>query len=117
MRNLSNRSQCQSPKLSNPLGDWICHREKLVGVLIEKQVIIAEMRPAHVPVKIFGLHVKRKHISENGIRRSAYVFGGRSRQIRSCCEWSVASLRELQSLFRIRLVHCILHYCLTFLES
>jgi hypothetical protein len=70
------RSERKSAKLSNPLGDWIGHREKLVGVLIEKQVIIAEMRPAYVPVKIFGLHVEREHIRENGIHRAAYVFGG-----------------------------------------
>src|SRR6266567_6945331 len=109
--------QCNTTNLSNSLGDWIGHREKLLSVLVEEQMIITEMRAAHVPVKILGFHVEREHIRENGIHSACYVFGGRMRQIRSRCERCVASLRKLQSFFRIRLVHCILHYCLTFLES
>ncbi len=71
-------SQRDSAKLSDSLGDWIRHRKKLIGVLVEEQMVIAEMWTAHVPVEIFRLHVKREHIGENGIHRAAYVFDGRS---------------------------------------
>ena len=69
-------------------------------------MVIAEMWPTHVPVEIFRLHVEREHIGQNGVHGAAYIFSGRSRQVRSRSERCVASLRELQSLFRIRFVHC-----------
>src|SRR5207249_2039630 len=105
-RDLADRSERDSAELSDALSDWICHRKKLIGLLVEEQMIIAKVRTTHVPVKIFRLHIERKDVRENGIHRSADVFGGRTRQIRSRREWCVASLHELQSLFRIRLVHC-----------
>ena len=55
-------------------------------------MIIAEVWTAHVPVKIFGLHIEREYICENGIHRAGYVPGRRMRQVRSRREWGVASL-------------------------
>src|SRR5438093_1968255 len=72
------RSQRKSAKLSNSLGNWIGHRKKLIGLLVEQQMVITEMWTAHMPVEIFGLQVEREHISENGIHGAAYVFGGRT---------------------------------------
>ena len=68
--------QCNTTNLSNSLCDWIGHGEKLVGVFVEEQMVIAEVWAAHVPVKIFGFHVEREHIRENGVHRAAYVFDG-----------------------------------------
>src|SRR5436190_8602708 len=76
-------------------------------------MVIPEMRTAHVPVEIFRLYVEREHIGENGIHRSAYVFDGLARQIRSRRERCVPSLRQLQSFLRIRFVHGILPCSLT----
>jgi hypothetical protein len=104
-RDLADRVQRESAKLSNALGDWIRHGKKLVGVLVEQQMVIAEMRAAHVPVEIFRLHVKREHISKNGIHGAAYIFSGRVRQISTRGQGCVASLHQLQSFFRIRFVH------------
>src|SRR6184192_1114372 len=73
-RDLANRVQRDSPKLSDPLSDWICHGEKLVGLVVEKQMVIAKVRAAHVPVEIFRLHIEREHIGENRVHRSAYIF-------------------------------------------
>ncbi len=40
----------------------IGHGEDLVRVLIQEQMVIAEMRAAHVPVKIFRLQIQREDI-------------------------------------------------------
>jgi hypothetical protein len=42
-----------SPDLPSTLCNGIGHREKLVAMLGEQQVVIADMRSAHVPVKVF----------------------------------------------------------------
>ena len=60
--------------LANPLGDRIGHREELVGLFIQEQVIVAEMRPAHVPVKVLGLQVESENVCRDGIQRSSNVF-------------------------------------------
>ena len=69
--------------LSNSLCDGVRHGEKLLRVLIKEQMVIAEMRTAHVSVKIFRLHVQREHISENGIHRYADILNRRMREIGS----------------------------------
>ena len=70
-------------------------------------MVIPEVWTAHVPVEIFGLHIEREHISQNGIHRSAYVFDSLARQIGSRREWRVASLHQLQAFLRVRFVHGI----------
>jgi hypothetical protein len=35
------------------------HCENLVGLLIKEQMVITEVRAAHVPMEILGLHVER----------------------------------------------------------
>ena len=40
------------------------HGENLIGVLVQKQVIVAKMAPAHVPVEVLRLHIKRKYVGK-----------------------------------------------------
>jgi len=42
-------------------------------VVVEQQVVITEMRPVHMPVKILRLKVKAKDICEESIERSSDV--------------------------------------------
>src|SRR5215471_19631750 len=93
--------------LANALSDWVCHREKLISLLVEEQMIIAEVVPAHVPVEVFRFYIEREYICENCVHRATYVFDRRTRQICSRRERCVASLCQLQSFFRIRFVHGI----------
>ena len=47
---------------SRALSDRVGHRKNPVAVLIQKQMVVAEMRAAHVPVEVLGLHIEREDI-------------------------------------------------------
>ena len=68
-RDLSDRMQRESADLANAFRDDVCHGEELFGVFIEKQMIIAEVVPAHMPVKIFRFHIKGENVRQNCIHR------------------------------------------------
>ncbi len=69
-RDLSDRMQRESADLPNAFRDDVSHGEELLGVFIEKQMIIAEVMPAHMPVKIFRFQVQGEHICKNGVHRA-----------------------------------------------
>src|SRR5438477_9481257 len=92
MGDVADRSDRKSANLSNSLGNWIGHCEKLVALFVEQQVVVAEMPAAHVPVEIFRFQVERKHVREDGVHRAGNVFGGRTCEISRCDQSSVASL-------------------------
>src|SRR5450755_2447734 len=50
-------------------------------MLIEKQMIVAEMRATHVPVKILGLQIERENIRQDRIQRAGDVLGCRRLEI------------------------------------
>jgi hypothetical protein len=62
--------QCQAPDLANAFRDGVGHGEELLGVFIEKQMIIAEVMPAHMPVKVFRFQVQSEHICKDGVHRA-----------------------------------------------
>lgn len=64
-RDFSDRMQCKSPELANAFRNDVCHGEELFCVFVEKQMIIAEVVPAHMPVKIFRFHVQGEHIGKD----------------------------------------------------
>src|SRR5256885_322677 len=53
----------------------IAHPVELVGLLIEQQVVVAEVRSAHVPMEILGLEIQGPDIGEDGIHASGDVLG------------------------------------------
>src|SRR5262245_39564086 len=61
-RDLSNRMEREPADLANAFRDDVGHCEELFGVFIEKQMIIAEMMPTHMPVKILSFHIKREDV-------------------------------------------------------
>ena len=69
-RDLSDRMQRESADLANAFRDDVGHGEELLGVFIEKQMIIAEVMPAHMPVKIFRFQVQGEHICKNSVHRA-----------------------------------------------
>src|SRR5262245_17190280 len=68
-RDLSDRMQGEAPDLSNAFGNDVGHREKLVAEFIEKQMIIAKVMAAHVPVEILRLQIKRENVRQDRIHR------------------------------------------------
>src|SRR5262249_10464882 len=58
--------------LPSALGQNIDTPCELVALLIEQQVVVAEMRAADVPVEVLGLHVERKRVRDQGIQRGRY---------------------------------------------
>ena len=103
--NVADRSQRKSANLADSLCDWISHREKLVGVLIEKQMVIAEVRTTHVPVEIFGFQVEREHVSQNGVHRRCDVPGRRSCEIGRSFKWRVTPMQEFYGFSRVSFFH------------
>ena len=67
--NLADRPQGDAADLAHAFGDIIGRGENLLGLLVEQQMIVAEMRAADVPVEILGLDVER----ERGARIS-FIF-------------------------------------------
>jgi len=76
----------------------------LIGLFVEEQMVITEVRAAHVPVKIFRFQIEREHIRQNLIHRSRDVLGCGPCEISPRREWSVASVDEFAGL-GIRLFH------------
>lgn len=69
-RDLSDRMQRQSADLANAFRNDVSHGKELLGVFIEKQMIIAEVMPAHMPVKIFRFQVQSEHICQDCVHRA-----------------------------------------------
>src|SRR5258708_3028714 len=60
-----NRMQGRSADLSHPLRDRIGRSENLLTLLVEKKMIVAEMRTRYMPVKILRLDVKGEHVGQD----------------------------------------------------
>ena len=84
-----------TPDLPNAFRDDVGHGEKLLGVFIEKQMIIAEVMPAHMPVKIFRFQVQSEHICKDCVHRAGDVLRRFRRKIGSCSQRSFASTQQL----------------------
>ena len=69
-RDLSDRMQGESADLPNAFRNDVSHGEELLGVFIEKQMIIAEVMPAHMPVEIFRFQVQGEHICKDCVHRA-----------------------------------------------
>jgi hypothetical protein len=61
---VTDRSKGRAADLSRALGQRIGHRENLFALIVEQQMIVPEMPAGHVPVKILGFQIQRKHIRE-----------------------------------------------------
>jgi hypothetical protein len=103
--NVTDRSQRKSANLADSLCDWISHREKLVGVLVEKQMVIAEVRATHVPVEIFGFQIEREHVGQNGVHCRCDVPGRRSCEVGRSFQRRVTPLQKFYGFSRGSFFH------------
>ena len=94
-RDLSDRMQRESTDLAHTFCDNVGHGEELLGVVVEEQVIIAEMMPAHVPMEIFGFQIEREHVRKDRVHRSRDIPRGFMREVRPSFQWRVASVQKL----------------------
>jgi hypothetical protein len=60
-------------QLADPFRDRVGHGKELLTLLVEHQVVVAEMGSAHVPVKILRLEIKRKDIGQDRVHRAGNV--------------------------------------------
>ena len=61
-----------STELARTLGDAIRHGKDLFRLFIEQEVVVAEVRPTHVPVEVFGLQIKDEDVCQQGPQAGAY---------------------------------------------
>ena len=83
---VTNRPERGFTQLAHALGNRIGHREQLVGMLIEQHVIVAEVRAAHVPMKVLGLEIQRKHIGCDCIQGRCNFPDGLRFEVRAECQ-------------------------------
>ena len=63
-RDVADRVERGSTDFAGALGDVVGHRKNLRSVLIEEQMVVAKMPPAHMPVEILGLQVEGEYVRE-----------------------------------------------------
>ena len=80
-RDIADRAQSRLSDFADALGDDVGRGEDLVGLLVEQQVVVAEMRAADVPVEILGLEVERKGVGQDAVDGTGNVLGGIGAQI------------------------------------
>ena len=73
---VADRAQRGAADLAHALGQFVGGGEDLVGLLVEQQVVVAEMRPADVPVEVLGLEVEREGIGEQAVESSRNLLHG-----------------------------------------
>src|SRR5207302_4730101 len=59
--------------LARSLRDIVCHGKDLLGVLVEKQVVITKVTPTHVPMEILRLQIKREDIGQERTQLFRYL--------------------------------------------
>ena len=73
---IADRMDRGAAHLAHALGDVVGDGEDLVGLLVEQQMVVAEMRPADMPVEILGLEIEREHVGEQRIEGAGDVAAG-----------------------------------------
>src|SRR5499426_4563693 len=69
---MADRADRGAADLACPLGQNIDASCELIALLVEQEVVVAEMRAADVPMEVLGLHVERKRVRDQGIQRGRY---------------------------------------------
>jgi len=68
--NVSYRVDGYAADLANAFGYGIGNVEYLGCMFVEKQVVVAEMLPIHVPVKVLGLEVEGKGVGNKRVQHA-----------------------------------------------
>src|SRR5262245_65363201 len=93
---MPDRADRGAADLACALGQNINAGCELIALLVEQEVVVAEMRAADVPVKVLGLHVERKRIRDQGIQRGRYFAHALGWQVSRGIEpsWSSAGVER-----------------------
>src|SRR4029078_3163974 len=75
-RDIADRAQCRTADLAHSLRNVVGDGEDLLGLLVEHQMIVAEMRATDMPMEILRLEIKREDIGKQRIKRAADVAVG-----------------------------------------
>jgi hypothetical protein len=65
-RDVADGAQRGAAELARALGNGVGHGEDLVRLLVQHQVVVAKVRPRHVPVEVLGLQVQREGVGQQG---------------------------------------------------
>jgi len=57
-------TQRRAPDLAHTLGELVGGGEDLVALLIQHQMVVAEVRAGYMPVKVLGLEIEREHVRQ-----------------------------------------------------
>src|SRR5882757_8870123 len=80
-RDLADGAQRGAADLAHALGDVVGRGKNLLGLLVEQQVVIPEMRPRHMPVEVLRLDVQGEKIGQQRGQRGRKVARRVGRQI------------------------------------
>src|SRR5882724_2762051 len=83
--NVADRTQCRSADLAYALGDAVGGREDLIGLLIQQEVVVAEVRAGHVPMEVFRFQVQGEQVRQQHVERSR----NSARRLRTQIRWGV----------------------------
>src|SRR5215467_14844520 len=78
---VADRVQRSAADLADALGDGVGGRENLLAMVVEEEMIVAEVGTGYMPMEILGLQVKRKHIGEQDIERAGNLRHGVGAQV------------------------------------
>src|SRR5262249_19183472 len=69
---MADRADRGAADLACPLGQDIDAGCESVALLVEQEVVVAEMRAADVPMEVLGLHIERKRVGDQRVQRGRY---------------------------------------------
>jgi len=69
---VSDGAKCVSADLPGTLRDIIGHLKDLRGLFIQKQMVVAKMATAHVPMEVFRFDIQGKHVRQQLFQSAGY---------------------------------------------
>jgi hypothetical protein len=78
---VADRAQGYAADLAHALGEFVGGGENLLGLLVEQQMIVAEVRARHVPMEVLGLHVEGECIGQQPVHGLGDVAHARLREV------------------------------------
>src|SRR6201999_4304749 len=65
-RDIADRTQGRCADLADAFCDIVCRTEDFGTLIVQHQMVVAEMRTGNVPMKILGLEIEGKAVRQNG---------------------------------------------------
>src|SRR5690242_21636662 len=98
---MTDRAQGGASNLADALRNRVGHRKKLIRLFVQQQMIIAEMRSAHMPMEVLGFQVQHEYVRKDPVQRTRDVLGCLGLQIGRGIEWGLL-LKSQMVLLRVR---------------